>query len=137
MSGAKNDAVHLQQARSAGLDDMQPSIVDLFITHPSHHLHPAFGQICAVNPTGGFTQARAHFLGLALQQKDLTGGRGDLWHHAFDAATGLKAHINAPFLHEGLDILTGRGAAMDQIFADIKADATGANHRNARTDGRA
>ena len=58
-------------------------------------------------------------------------------YHAFDAATGSKAHINAPLLHEGLDILTGRGAAMDQIFADIKADATGANHRNARTDGRA
>ena len=89
-----------------------------------------------MNPSGCFAQSGTNFLGFALQQKDLTGSRGNLWHHAFYAAAGLEAHINAPFLHEGLDILTGRWAAVDQIFADVETDSTGANDCNARTDRR-
>ena len=96
LSGTKNDAVHLQQVRCSSLGDMQPGIIDLFIGHPSHHLHPAFGQICAVNPSGCFAQAGANFLGFALQQKDLTGGRRDLWHHAFYAAAGLESSYQCP-----------------------------------------
>ena len=67
LPGTKNDSVHLQKAGCAGLGDMQPGIIDLLIGHPSHHLHPAFGQICAVNPSGCFAQAGANFLGFALQ----------------------------------------------------------------------
>ncbi len=126
--GAENDVVHRQHAVLAVHGNVQAGVVHLAVLHPRNHLDLAVLERGAVDPARGLAQALAHLAGLALQQVDLAGNLAQV--RFLQAAPVHTRGVHTPFGKEFGLVKAGAHALVQQVFGDIKTNATGANHRH-------
>src|SRR5471032_2731626 len=135
LAGADDDVVDRQQALLAADRDVQAIVVDLVVLDAAYHHHAVARQRGAVHPAGRLAQTRAQLGGLALQQVQLA--HRLLHHRRHQAAAAARLQIDAPLLGPGLQRQRQRVARIvQQEFADVEADAAGADDGDALADRR-
>ena len=134
LTGADHHRIHLEQLWLAGLQNVKALIVNFLVAHIVHHFDAAPSQREAVGPTGRFAQTLTHLGVFPLQQIDIVIGDLRAGDNTGDASAWMVCKIDAPFFLIDIQIQRERDTFGAEEFADIKADATGANHNDLFAD---